>query len=244
MKNYYFDALQLEPSPKSFLLVFVAAVSLAVVTWLDWIPDQIWMVLIGSAFLLLFLTVGMSWLHWQVGMWTAHYREIKEAEITTDEVVIYRLRNELAERQLQMASKIKMMDQKQLDVLAHVPGVPEIDLYPSGLEFLMLTNTSKRVPMTIVRDVASTWVQLVRKGRNPYLLPPLNLWSDSKVRSLIRDLYDEMAVEGLLKVFNDDGDWRSGKLTASLAEDVMPVQLMVWMRVAGEYEIEEQGNDE
>jgi hypothetical protein len=232
----YDSAIDLTPSPWTAVGTAISIFLLSQLSRSTWIPDWLPLSLVIGAGLVLVFWVLPAWLHWQIALFLAHREKVNDIRITNSDVLLYKLKNDLADKQIRLSDRLLSMNNDQLQVMLTVPGVPEIDLSPEGLDFLVLALTRKRVPMSVVREVGETWVRLVGKGRNPYLLPSVRMWSESRKRTFVIDLYKEMYETGLIKTFAGDS-WHAGNITATVASDVMPVDVFRWMRLEQEFDL-------
>lgn len=241
--NQYETALAITPPSGIAALVAISLVVAAQVDSLPNLPNWIYSAAIAAAGLVALLAIRRAF-HSELAVWLSHYERLQEVKSTSEDIVKAKLARDILNGSLSLADKVVKMTPDQLTAFGQIP-LSEVELMPSEGEFLVIPpgkrtgSKSQRVPMVIVREITETWIRMVAAGRNIYLLPPIRNWTNSRKREFVSLVYNGLADAGLVNV-SIDGEWFRGNTSATVGSDCSPVQILTWLRVEKEYNLDEE----
>jgi len=241
MENRYRSFVEFKPPGIALGLVLIGSIVLILLARggviKSWMIEMAAYILIGFGLLIVIPRL----VSWYISIVIQHYAALREANAIDRESIEWTIRERMLNKYEMILSRVIMLDDAQLKAALRIPSPAEIDLFPEAGSFLILANSSEKIPLHLVQDVVEKWIALVKKGRNPWMLPPIRLWS-GRERDFVKSLYREMAENGLVSVQESGEPW-GGNVTATIRSPYTAEDILIWMRVDDEYQIHQEEID-
>lgn len=237
--RYYEWSDSTKPSARPLILTAILALVILIANRYDGLAREL-STMIGIVTVAVVVAYVIPQLiSWYISMIVQHYAAIRETQLLSSDLARLNAQERLLDQYEEIVRYIGGLDNEHLKAILAIPTPAELDLMPAGGEFLVLPSSGERAPMTIIREIAERWIQMVNRGRNPYYLPPVRLWS-GRTREIVRAVYLDLAQAGLVVVRDAQADqpWR-GNMTATVALRRSPVDVLRYLRLENEFYLEE-----